>query len=289
VFPGHDVVFAHGLDHFAQTAAEQLAIPWLAYRSHPLGDAALADRLFAELDADLGALVREVTGRTRRVRTFRDESPLATLVACSPQLADQPRASRVLLSGAWLDPATARPLSRELEAFLAGGPALLVTFGIMPDVTGRTAALVAACAQAGWRAIVQVLPPAEPPPAVPDGIWIVRDRLPFAELFPRVAAVVHHASVGTLNEVVRAGRPSFTVPHMADQFFWANQLAQRGLSPAPVRYAELDVGVVAARLAELRDPRYSARARELAPAIAREDGVAFAVRHIEAAPDGGCA
>lgn len=297
LFAGHDVVVTTGLDQFGQLAADELEITWLCYRSHPLGDAAFADRFFADLDAELAALVKGATGLSRRVRLFRDESPIATLVACSPHLADQPRASRTLLTGAWLEPAprAATPAARidvpalpgELATFLDGGPALLVTFGVMPDVTGRTAALVAAAARTGWRAIVQVLPPAEPPAHVPDGILIVRDRLPFAALFPRVAAVVHHASVGTLHEVVRAARPSLTVPHMGDQFFWGGQLAACGLGPPPIAYNALDPDVLAERFAALRDPAFAARAAALAPMIAAEDGVAFAVRHVEAAPDGG--
>jgi UDP:flavonoid glycosyltransferase YjiC (YdhE family) len=120
-----------------------------------------------------------------------------------------------------------------------------------------------------------------------DGIMIASGRLPFAQLFPRVTAVVHHGSVGTLHEVARAARPHLVIPHMGDQFYWGDTLAQRGVAPAPVAYT--DLAALPARLAELRDASYGVRARELAPRIAGEDGVAYSVRHLEAAPDGGVA
>jgi UDP:flavonoid glycosyltransferase YjiC (YdhE family) len=286
-FAGHDAALIGCLDHIGYVAARELEIPALIYRSHPLVDHDLADRVFADHDDELRRVLAEATGVDRRVRLWREESPLATLVACSRALADQPRASRVLLTGAWLEPARSETIASELEQFLAAGPALLATFGTLPDATGRTAALVDACARTGWRAIIQVLPPALPPARVPDGVLIVQGRLPFAALFPRVAAVVHHGSVGTLHEVARAGRPHLVIPHMGDQFFWGDMVAARGVAPAPVAYT--DLAPLADRLAELRDARYTARAGELAPRIAGEDGVAYSVRHLEAAPAGGVA
>jgi sterol 3beta-glucosyltransferase len=188
----------------------------------------------------------------------------------------------VAITGAWLDPPVPEPLAPAIESFLAEGPALLATFGTMPDVTGRTAALIAAAEKSGWRALIQVLPPARAPAPVPPGIAIVCDRLPFAALLPRVAAVVHHGSVGTLHEVLRAGRPSFVIPHMGDQSFWAATLCRHGLGPAPVPSTALDPELVAARLIELRDSACALRAREFGARIAAEDGVAFAAGRLEA-------
>jgi len=280
---GQDVALINMLDHVAQAAADRAGLPWLCYTSRPLPPEPQADAVFADVDAAVGALLAEVTGAPRRLRVWREASPVRTLVVCSPRLIAPPAADKVELTGGWLEPAQPEPLPLALEDFLARGPALLVTFGTMPDVTGRTAALVAAAAQTGWRALVQVLPPALPPDDVPAGIHVVTARLPFAALLPRVAAVVHHGSVGTAHEVVRAGRPALVVPHMGDQFFWADALHARGLGPAPIAFTALAPAPLRERFAALRDPAIARRAEALAPAVAAEDGVAAAVRALEAA------
>jgi UDP:flavonoid glycosyltransferase YjiC (YdhE family) len=280
VFAGHERAVINVLDHVGQAAAERLGIPWVAYTSRPPPPRAQADAVFARVDTAVGELLAAATGAPRRVRVWRDLSPLRTLLVCSRHLVDAPPDPTVRITGAWLDAPGTEPLPPAIAAFLDEGPALLVTFGTMPDVNGRAAALVAAAARSGWRALVQVLPPAVAPADVPPGIRIVTERLPFAALLPRVAAVVHHGSVGTTHEVVRAGRPSFVVPHMGDQFFWGATLHGRGIAPPPLLFTELDVAALAARLDALRHPELARRAAALAPALAAEDGVAAAAEAI---------
>jgi len=280
-FAGHDIALINALDHVGQAAATDVGLRWLSYTSRPPPDPAAGDPFFAEIDAALGALLAEVSGRPRRVRVFREQSPILALVPCSPTLVDaQPQ---VVVTGAWLDPVApdAPPLSPEIEAFLARGRAMLMTFGTMPDVNDRTHALIAAARAAEARAIIQVLAPCAPLPSLPDTILVVRDRLPFATLLPRVDAVVHHGSVGTLHEILRAGRPSLVVPHMGDQFFWGGILNAKGVCPAPVRIGDVSPGRLAYSLLALRQPALAARAAQLAPAIATEDGVAVAVHELE--------
>ncbi|CAG8459946.1 10774_t:CDS:10 [Cetraspora pellucida] len=55
-------------------------------------------------------------------------------------------------------------------------------------------------------------------------------HVPHSWLFRYVACVVHHAGAGTTHTVVRAGVPSITVPHFADQPWWASILHRHGLS-----------------------------------------------------------
>ena len=277
----HDVALINTLDHVAQVAAIDAGVPWASYSSRPPPHRALADDLNTRIDAALGALLSEAAGRSVRVRAFREESPHVAFAACSPHLTpDSDR--RVMLTGAWLDEPGEEALPAELEAHLAGGPTLLATFGTMPDLRGRAAAVITAAQRSGWRAIVQVLPPQPVPDVRADGVLVVRDRLSFAAVLPRVAAVIHHGSVGTTHEVVRAGKPSFAIPHMGDQFFWAQTLNERGLGPPPVRYDDLDVAVLAGRMALLRDRRYRVRLATMAAAVAAEDGVAVAVAGLEA-------
>lgn len=276
-FAGHDLAVINSLDHVGQAAAEDSGLRWVGYTSRPPPAEAIADPYYAPVDREVEDLLAAVTGKRRRVRVFRQASPLLNFEACSPQLVASRQAT-----GAWLDPPSpAAELPPEVEEHLAGGPTLLATFGTLPDVNGRTVALVAASAASGWRAIVQVLSPDDALPSVPAGILVVRDRLPFAALLPRVAAVIHHGSVGTVHEVLRAARPSLVLPCMGDQSFWAMTLAERGLGPPPIPGVNLDPKTLAAHFAALRDPEYGRRAAALAPRLAAEDGVATAVTRLE--------
>ncbi|MFD5659245.1 glycosyltransferase [Streptomyces hirsutus] len=54
-------------------------------------------------------------------------------------------------------------------------------------------------------------------------------------MFPRTAAVVHHAGAGTTAAGLRAGVPAVPVPVMADQPFWASRLYELGVAPGLCR------------------------------------------------------
>ena len=60
-----------------------------------------------------------------------------------------------------------------------------------------------------------------------DDVITVGD-VPHAVLFPRTAAVVHHAGAGTTAAVLRAGVPTIPVPVQFDGFFWSARLVALG-------------------------------------------------------------
>ena len=77
-------------------------------------------------------------------------------------------------------------------------------------------------------------------------------------LFPRTSLVIHHGGSGTTHSAARAGVPSVVLPFAADQFFWAEQLRQRGIVPATgsvqrVTPATLSRAIAAAQTAEMRE------------------------------------
>jgi len=282
VFKPHDLALINVLDHIGQIAAEHIDLPWVSYVSRPPPDPAVADPLNTDIDTAVSALLSRISNQACRVRMFRTLSPLLTLVGCSPSITPPPPVTSVTLTGAWLDPPRSQTLSPAVEEFLSKGPTLVTTFGTMPDVNGRTEALVHAAHMSGWRAIVQVITPVPDPASVPKGILITRERLPFDVLFPRVNAIVHHGGSGTTHEVLRAGRPSLVVPHMGDQPFWGYILHLNGLAPAPVQYTEIEAETLAEKMAALRQNEYINRAEALAPTIAAENGITIAADLIEA-------
>jgi UDP:flavonoid glycosyltransferase YjiC (YdhE family) len=123
---------------------------------------------------------------------------------------------------------------------------------------------VRAVVQSGW---------AELGPAG-DDIILVGD-LPHDWLFPRTAAVVHHAGAGTTGAGLRAGVPAVPVPVLADQPFWADRLQRLGVAPHPLPMHELTADSLTNALRSCVDgSAYRDRATELAGRIRADDGPA---------------
>ena len=127
------------------------------------------------------------------------------------------------------DPA---PLDPALDAWLSSGePPIFVGFGSMAGSAPERvlALLVDALRGSGRRCLVlggTSLFGDRPP----EGFFAVREA-PFARLFPRVAAVVHHGGSGTMALALRAGVPQVVLPMMLDQHFHAHCLVRAGLAP----------------------------------------------------------
>jgi sterol 3beta-glucosyltransferase len=166
----------------------------------------------------------------------------------------------------------------DLENFLnAGSPPVFIGFGSMtPAGADRVSGLVAAAGrQAEVRLVIQAgqATLAKAGPASDDAIVI--GEVPHDWLFPRMAAVVHHAGAGTAAAGLRAGVPAVSVPMIGDQPFWAARLAALGTGPRPIRYRRLSVQVLAAAIRDaITRPSYRAQAQAMASRLAIEDGTA---------------
>ncbi|MFF3332373.1 glycosyltransferase [Streptomyces sp. NPDC002888] len=174
-------------------------------------------------------------------------------------------------------------LPARLEDFLAAGPRpVFVGFGSMAPGEGERLGeiVVRALRAAGLRGVLQ----AGTAGLTADGgddVLTVGD-VPHALLFPRVAAVVHHAGAGTSAAALRAGVPAVPVPVTADQPFWAGRLAALGAASAPVPFPSL----TAERLAEVlgravRQQSYTRAAATAARHLAAEDGAGQVLKAVE--------
>ncbi|MER7950725.1 glycosyltransferase [Streptomyces sp. NPDC096079] len=171
----------------------------------------------------------------------------------------------------------------ELADFLqAGPPPVFLGFGSMAPGEGeRLGELVTgAVKRAGVRAVVQA-GWAELSGRGADVLAI--GDVPHDWLFPRTAAVVHHAGAGTTGAGLRAGVPAVPVPVMADQPFWASRLHRLGVAPRPLPFQDLTAASLAdAITACLSERSLRHRAAELARGIAAEDGAARVLAHVDA-------
>jgi sterol 3beta-glucosyltransferase len=203
---------------------------------------------------------------------------------------DWPAAAEV--TGYWWPdrPAGWQPPDRLTEFLAAGPPPVFVGFGSMtPNREHLPETVAEAVRRVGVRAIVQsgwadLTPPGSGVTgAGPDGddVLVVGD-VPHDWLFPRMAAVVHHAGAGTTGAGLRAGVPAVAVPVLVDQPFWADRLHRLGVAPRPLPMAELTADTLTVALRSCLDrPAHRDHAAELAHRLSAEDGPAAVLAHIE--------
>jgi sterol 3beta-glucosyltransferase len=215
----------------------------------------------------------------RRLRARQDGGRYPTFHGFSPAVVPRPSDWRrqLEITGYWWP---VRPQSwtppAELESFLAAGPPpVFVGFGSMAPGRGDwlAAPVLAAIRAAGLRAVVQ---------SGWAGLTVAgSDRVlgigevPHDWLFPRMAAVVHHAGAGTTAAGLRAGVPAVPVPVLADQPFWARRLYELGAGTYPIPLPRLTAGNLSAALrTATTDPHLAARTQALSARLRAEDGAA---------------
>jgi UDP:flavonoid glycosyltransferase YjiC (YdhE family) len=166
----------------------------------------------------------------------------------------------------WPDPA--RPLDRELSAYVeAGPPPVVVTLGTSA-ATGageKFAHIAADLDAAGLRSILLVghernLASVSSHPAAVT-------FAPLTTLLPRCSVAVVSGALGGLAAALAAGVPVVVHPQLVDQSWHARRVAELGVG-LPARRTR-DVGPTAARVAA--DPTFTERAQALAARMVDED------------------
>jgi sterol 3beta-glucosyltransferase len=189
------------------------------------------------------------------------------------------------VTGYWILDARVDPDPPEdLRAFVeAGPPPVCMGFATQldPDPVRTTQMMVEALRASGRRGVLLRRPEALAGVELGDDVYAL-ERVPHDWLFPRCAAVVHHAAAGTTATVLRSGVPSVVVPHNADQFTWARRLAELRVSPPPIRRRRLSLErLEPALIGATTSGVLRERAQALAARIRAEDGVAPAVAAFE--------
>ena len=222
--------------------------------------------------------------------THEDRTP-EQLCAVSPTVLPNytgEKGDKIHTTGYWfLDEDLEWQPGGDLSAFLeAGEPPVYIGFGSMTSadparlahtiVEGVKRAGVRAILATGWGGMERI--------DTPETIQVIKDA-PHHALFKYVSAVVHHGGAGTTAAGLRAGVPALVCPLALDQPYWGRQVHGLGCGPKPQPIKRLKAERFAKGLLELTQTEsYRVRAREVANAIAKEDGVARAVEIIEAVP-----
>ncbi|MGW7271011.1 glycosyltransferase [Streptomyces sp. NPDC054864] len=245
----------------------------------------MADRVYADAITDLRARLSLPRAGRGAVRRRQDKAGWPVLHGFSTAVVPRPadwRDGLDVVGNWWPHHDPDAPLPGPVEDFLrAGPPPVFIGFGSMAAGDGaRLSELaVSALRLAGLRGVLQEGRAGLM--AHGDDILTV-DEMPHALLFPRMAAVVHHAGAGTTAAGLRAGVPAIPVPVTADQPFWASRLAGLRAATKPIPFKELTAG----RLAEqIRCAVTEATYQEAAGAVSRrmgaEDGAGHVLKAVE--------
>lgn len=212
-----------------------------------------------------------------------NQKPSITMISpqVMPRPADWPEQHR-LTGFLFYDDEAWRPPAGLVDFIHAGEAPVYVGFGSMhdrqPEITTRLVMEALEMAQQrgviyrGWGDLGQY--------PLPAHVYRL-DYAPHRWLFPRMAAVVHHAGAGTSAATLRAGVPSVPIPHSGDQAFWARRLYQLGAGTRPLSRSRLNAAGLAERIVfAVGDSQLRRQAGELGERITREDGVGRTVEAI---------
>jgi UDP:flavonoid glycosyltransferase YjiC (YdhE family) len=301
-------------DCFGMAIAEQRHLPYVRYLLQPLratraGSATLiaprpasnsrlnfwfgklAERLINDVFHDDMNRFRAELGLPLQTRQafMQRWHRLPVVHAFSPQVVPKPVEwpESHYIAGYWfLDEATPTPSTRTAEELAAlaqfigaGSRPVYIGFGSSTASNPRTAAQVIfdAVQQANMRAVVAQGWRESSDIAIPKSIFVVKS-VAHSWLFPQMAGVVHHGGAGTTAAGLRAGVPSFIVPHFAEQPFWGRRLYELGVGVKPVPRNRITAENLAAGIHQLvHDDALRQRAARFGATLRAENGVGNAV------------
>ena len=173
--------------------------------------------------------------------------------------------------------------SPALDAFLAAGSApIYAGFGSMPkqDQVRCMALVVDAARQVGCRLVIAKFWP-DPWQASNDPNVFCIQKFPHLDLFPQMAAVLHHGGAGTTATSAISGVPQVIVPHILDQFYWGHRIHQSGLGPKPIWRSRLTANKLAdAFQMVLTNATIRQTAKAVSTTIRKTDALEEAVTHL---------
>jgi rhamnosyltransferase subunit B len=175
-------------------------------------------------------------------------------------------------------------LPEEVEQFLNAGKApIIFTLGsaAVMDAGNFYQESIEAAKLMNRRAIL-LIGKNPPPENLSDSKNIIAvNYLPFSQIFPHAAAIVHQGGIGTTAQALRAGRPTLIMPYSHDQPDNAARVERLGTSRT-IKRDKYSAPQVASLLNDLLDnSSYAKKAKEIARILQTEKGVSIACDAIE--------
>jgi rhamnosyltransferase subunit B len=174
-------------------------------------------------------------------------------------------------------------LPADVEAFLAAGdpPVVFTPGSANKQARAFFAAAVEACERLGRRGLLLTRFAEQLPPRFPAGVRHF-EYIPFSQVFPRAAAVVHHGGIGTMAQALAAGVPQLVMPMAHDQPDNAARARRLGVAQAILPKAFRGPAVAKALAGLISSPEVAARCRAVADKLKGADAIGPACRAIEA-------
>jgi sterol 3beta-glucosyltransferase len=171
--------------------------------------------------------------------------------------------------------------SPSLRAFLdEGSEPVLLTLGSWEHVIPNRARamLVESARHAKMRAIIQTKLSNE---ETRDGDLFLLPWAPHRQLVPFCSLVVHHGGAGTTHMALRGGKPAVVLPFILEQRMWAKRVERVGAGTwrSFWKVTPEKVGSMMRNVADSAPMRQ--RARDMATALATEDGTGTATSRLE--------
>lgn len=188
-----------------------------------------------------------------------------------------PTDQAVFQTGAWILP-DARPLDRELEAFLdAGEQPIYFGFGSIRAPENVSQVMIESARALGRRALIlRGWADLSLVDNAPDCLAI--GEVNHQALFKRVAAVVHHGGAGTTTAAARAGAPQVAIPQHYDQYYWAGRVQQLGIGIMHAPNTPT-IDSLTSSLEYTLQPEVAARAQSIAATV-RSNGALVAAQRL---------
>lgn len=316
VTAGADLLIASELVFPASILAATQGVRWISYVLAPVSLFSLRDPSVLPVPAGLhwinrgGAPLRRLVKRAAKIVSHSWWRPLRQLraehglpagghplfegkysarlnlalfsAALQPPQPDWPTAT-VQTGFLFHDEARGHPALPEAVArFLAAGPPPVVfTLGSAAIyVAGNFYAESVRAARSLGRRALLLLGKNPPPPDLPAAV-LAWDYLPFAQIFPRAAAIVHQGGVGTTAQALRAGRPMLIVPFAHDQFDNAARIVRLGAGRTLARGRYRGPRVARELAALWSDDKYARASEVAARQVRAESGLEKACDAIE--------
>lgn len=162
----------------------------------------------------------------------------------APPQPDWPANTRLTGFIQYDEPIGDEAIPRDIAGFLdAGDPPVIVTPGTaMQHAQHFFKASVAACQSLGKRALLVSRHRSHLPTSLPPTVRHA-EYIPFGQLLPRAAALIHHGGIGTSAQALSAGIPQLVMPMSHDQPDNAARLERLGVAASltPAKYHDANV------------------------------------------------
>jgi sterol 3beta-glucosyltransferase len=216
-------------------------------------------------------------------------SPKLNLIPISRYIVEQNPYwdKRNKIVGYWYDNDNSYQPEEKLKAFLsAGDKPIILALGAMSFESKKEKEkldiFVGAFPKTGMRAIIQGFNKTLTDYKLPETI-ISAGSIPHSWLFKQGYCVIHHCGFGTSASSLLYGIPTISVPHVLDQFAFAEHLYKLKVSVTPIKASKLNeeklisaINALKANYSEIHDC-----VKDLAKKMQEENGLENAVKLIE--------